>query len=143
MQDTAPKPSGDELTGKQSKVLALLVGGHTIEAAAKGGATNPATVHAWLKKPGFAQSYKDARRGVVNQATAQLQAACADAVSTLLTVAKDKYAPASSRVSAARAILEMSLKAVELEDLAERIEALESLQKSDQAESSNGSRWRQ
>jgi hypothetical protein len=38
---------------------------------------------------------------------------------------KNTKAPSSSRVSAARAVLEMALKGVELEDLEARISALE------------------
>lgn len=37
----------------------------------------------------------------------------------------DKDAPAGSRVTAAKTVLEMAVKAVELDDLAARIEALE------------------
>jgi hypothetical protein len=141
MQDTATNPCAEELTGKQSKVIALLVSGATIEAAAHKSAVNPATVHAWLKKPHFADGYRNARRSVVTQATASLQAACSDAVSTLLAVASDASAPASSRVSAARVILEMSLKSFELEDLAARIEKLEIAQEAKQKEA--GQTWRQ
>jgi transposase-like protein len=115
------------ITGKQAKVLAALVGGSTIAAAAKSCAVNPATVHDWLKTPGFDAAYRAARRAVVGQASAALQASCHHAVVTLVKVAGDATAPASSRVSAARAILEMGFKAVELEDLAARIEALEGL----------------
>ncbi len=141
MQDTAIKPRAEELTGKQSKVLALLVSGATIEAAASRSKVNPATVHAWLKKPHFADGYRTARRAVVTQATATLQAACSDAVSTLQAVANDATAPASSRVSAARVILEMSLKSFELEDLAARIAALENAQEAKPKET--GQRWQQ
>jgi hypothetical protein len=141
MQGAATKQSGDELSGKQSKVLALLVSGATIEAAAKAGAINPATIHQWLKRPQFVESYKAARRDVVTQATASLQAACGEAVSTLRAVASDIDAPASSRVSAARTILELAYRAVELDDLAGRIEALENAQESKQKES--GQRWQQ
>ncbi len=125
MQDAAQKPDGDELTGKQSKVLALLVSGATIESAAKGGATNAATIHSWLKRPDFAAAYRAARRVVVAQATATLQAACSEAVSTLRAVSSDIDAPASSRVSAARTILELAYRAVEIDDVIARIEKLE------------------
>ncbi len=113
------------LTGKQAKVLALLVSGHSIEAAAAAGGVNAATIHAWLKTSGFADEYRAARREVVSQATATLQAACSAAARTLLAICLDREAPSSSRVSAARSILEFSQKGVEIEDLASRIALLE------------------
>jgi hypothetical protein len=47
------------------------------------------------------------------------------AVETLEAIMQDSEAPASARVSAAKAVLEMAIKAVELEDLEARITALE------------------
>mgnify|MGYP001291069725 CR=1 FL=1 len=59
------------------------------------------------------------------QAVGQLQAACSVAVVALTDISKDVNCPASARVSAARTVLEMALKGVELEDLAVRVEELE------------------
>ena len=56
---------------------------------------------------------------------AQVQQATGEAVETLRTVMHDADAPASARVSAAKAILETAIKAVELEDLEARIAVLE------------------
>ena len=128
MQDTAANKqseNGSELTGKQSKALCLLVAGHSIEKAAEGAGVNAATVHRWLKEPRFIEEYREARRIVVGQATATLQAATRGAVATLVSVAADKAAPPSSRIAAAKTILELSLKSVEIDDLAARIENLE------------------
>ena len=82
-----------------------------------------------MKEPAFRDAYREARREVVSHAISQLQRGCGDAVKTLLAVANDSEAPASSRVSAAKAILETSVKAVELDDLGARLEALEELMK--------------
>ncbi len=115
------------LSGKQARVLAALVSGETIEGAAKANATNPSTVHAWLKNADFQGAYKDALSDVVGHTSAQLKAACGVAVGTLREVATDSAAPASARVSASRAIIELTARTVELDDLAARIEALEGL----------------
>jgi uncharacterized protein (UPF0147 family) len=114
-----------ELTAKQAKVLCALVNGQTIDNAAESAGLTAQTVYRWLRDKTFSDEYRTMRRDVVSQATASLQAACGDAVSTLRTIANDSKAPASSRVSAARAILDTSIKAIEIEDLALRIEALE------------------
>lgn len=116
-----------ELTGKQAGVLALLVGGATIEGAAKATGVRPATVHDWLKKPEFSSAYRDALADVIAHASGQLKAACAVAVATLREVAEDTAAPSAPRVSAARAIIELSQRAIEQEEIIARIERLEGL----------------
>lgn len=79
----------------------------------------------WLQEDGFRQRYRKARREAVSSAIARLQQAAASAVATLEETMKDAEAPFSARVTAARVILDMSLRAVELEDLEARISELE------------------
>jgi hypothetical protein len=62
---------------------------------------------------------------MVEVAIAQLQSDCTIAVRVLREVAEDREAPASSRVAAARTIIEQSVGAIQLIDLQERIEHLE------------------
>ncbi|MGW8182080.1 MAG: hypothetical protein ACWGQW_25405, partial [bacterium] len=66
-----------------------------------------------------------ARRRVVQHAISRLQKVSSEAVDTLREIMTDPDKPATSRVTAARTILEMAVKAVELEDLEVRIEELE------------------
>jgi hypothetical protein len=54
-----------------------------------------------------------------------LQQASSAAVEGLKEIIEDKRAPSSSRVIAARTVLEIGLKAVEVEDLEARIAAIE------------------
>jgi hypothetical protein len=116
-----------ELTGKMTGVLALLVSGVTIEGAAKAQKVQPSTIHAWLKKPEFRGAYNDALSDVISHASAQLKAACSVAVATLREVASDTGAPSAPRVSAARAIIELSQRTIEQEEILARIEKLEGL----------------
>ena len=120
MQDTA-RP----LTPKQEKAITALLTQPTIEAAATSLGINPATVHRWLQEPGFADAYRSARRAAVGQAVTRLQQMSGGAVAVLVQVMADKANPAATRVNAAKTVLEFSFRAVELEDLAERIAALE------------------
>jgi hypothetical protein len=62
---------------------------------------------------------------VVQQAIAQVQRATGAAVDTLQAIMANGDAPASARMSAAKTVLDTAIKAVELEDLAARIAALE------------------
>ncbi|MFN0131451.1 MAG: hypothetical protein ACKVW3_02800, partial [Phycisphaerales bacterium] len=54
------------------------------------------------------------------------------AVQTLASVAADKSAPHSSRVSASTAILKFSRDSIEIDDLAARVETLEQAAKATQ-----------
>jgi hypothetical protein len=56
-----------------------------------------------------------------------VQRVSGEAVDTLRTIMNDDQKPSSARVTAARMILELSIKAVELEDLEVRIATLEAL----------------
>lgn len=115
------------MTAKHEKLLAALLCTPTIQAAAKGAGISESTALRYLKENEFAGAYRDARREVVSHAVTQLQSACGEAVATLREVAGDSEAPAGSRVAAARSILETSLRAIELDDISARVEALESL----------------
>ena len=80
-----------------------------------------------MKGGDFLTAYRAARREAVSQAVGHLQGACNVAVVALTDIAQDVSCPGSARVSAAKSILELALKGVELEDLAVRVEELELL----------------
>jgi hypothetical protein len=76
-----------------------------------------------MKQPEFRAKLRDARRAVVEGAIGRLQAAATEAVDTLrrnLTCGTP-----SVEVRAATAILDQAVRAVELWDLAERLDRLE------------------
>jgi DNA-binding MurR/RpiR family transcriptional regulator len=141
---TANDSDAPKMSRNQEKGLAALLSERTIAAAAQSAGISEATLLRWLKEETFANEYRAARREVVSHAITQLQSACSDAVAALCSIAEDATAPASSRVAAARTILDTSIKAVELEDLAARIERLEQMQAAMQDSPANGSnngRW--
>jgi len=115
----------DELTPKQAKALGALLHESTLEKAAAACGTSESTLIRWLKDEKFKAAYRDAKREIVAHATTLLQRACGAAVEVLVKVATDETAPASSRVSAARTILDLSVRSIEVEDLAARVELLE------------------
>ena len=120
---------GEKFSRKQEQAISALLNEPTIEAAAKSIGIGETTLWRWMQVPSFQQKYRQAKRRVVEHAITQLQNACGEAVACLREVMADQEAPASSRVSAARAVLEQSVRAVELEDLYRRIESLESILK--------------
>jgi hypothetical protein len=106
-------------------ITALLVQGG-LQATAEASGVNEKTLRRWLRDDAvFQTAYREARRAVVQHAIVQVQRATGEAVATLRSVMQDANTPASARVSAAKAILDTAVKAVELEDLEARIAALE------------------
>lgn len=109
---------------RELAVGALLTKGTLAEAAAEVGIAE-STLRRWLKKPRFQEAYRQARSQVVKHAVAQLQVGLSVATQALIAVAGDSDAPHAARVSAARSMFEFSLRAVELEDIEERLRRLE------------------
>jgi hypothetical protein len=116
---------GEKLSRKKEQAVMALITEPTIKAAAdKIGITTP-TLYKWLKLPEFRSAYMAAKREAVTVAVARLQQAATEAVEALRAIMNDPNKAASARVGAARTILEMAIKAVEIEDLEVRIEELE------------------
>jgi len=116
-----------KLSQKQERALVALLDCGAIKEAAATAGVNEATLWRWLQLSDFQTRYRAARRQLVETAIAQLQSDCTTAARVLREVAEDKEAPASSRVAAARAIIEQSVSAVQLTDLQERLEEVERL----------------
>lgn len=107
-----------------SAIVALLEA-PSVPAAAKLAGIPERTLYRWISREDFQDEYQEARRLVVQQALARLQAVMCQAVNALRDVLVNEEAPPSSRVSAARAVLELGIKATEIEDLERRVNALE------------------
>lgn len=119
------KGHGEKQTRKQEIFIACLLTESSIRAAATKAGIGEATGWKWLQDPAFQEQYREARRQAVSQAISQLQQASTEAVNTLRKIMNDEEAPAASRITAAKIVIDNSLKAVELEDFVPRIEALE------------------
>ena len=119
------KGHGEKLSRNQERAISALLVHPTMTQAADAAGIGEVTLWRWLRIPTFKEQYRLARREAVSQAVGQLQAACSVAVVALTDISKDVTCPASARVSAAKTVLEMALKGVELEDLAVRVEDLE------------------
>lgn len=118
------------LNARQEAAIAALLTEHTIERAAEKAKVSPRTLYRWLDSPAFAAAYRKARRAAFNQAIALTQRFTPLAVNTLAKVMTDPSASASARVAAAASMLRFGREAIELDDLAARVESLESLTES-------------
>lgn len=112
-------------TRKQQQAIAALLSEPTIEAAAVAAGIASRTLKRWLADDVFQHEYKAARRRLIESATGRLRNAMARAVAVLESVAEDKDAASAARVTAASRIIELGLRAHELEDLEERMAKLE------------------
>jgi hypothetical protein len=111
------------LTPKQEQFLAALLTNPTIAQASQVAGVSEATARRWLAQPAMQTAYRAARRQSVEQALSVIQAASSMAVAALL---RNLKAPSAAiQVRAATTILELGIRAVELADLSERLEALE------------------
>jgi predicted DNA-binding transcriptional regulator AlpA len=117
-----------KITRRQEATIAALLEMPTTAAAAKVAGISEPTLWRWLQQPEFQEQYRNAKRRVVEQAITSVQKATGEAVSTLREIMNDKEAPTSSRVSAAKIILETAIKTVEIEGILTRLEALEQAQ---------------
>lgn len=109
---------------KQKALLALLTSPTREKAAAAAGITSK-TLRGYLADPGFQAEYKRAFSGLVEEATRQAQQAIAPALFTLREIVEDADESAQARISAARSILEYSMKLTETTDILARLDELE------------------
>jgi hypothetical protein len=116
---------GQKLSRRKELAIAALLSQPSIGGAAKKAGIAEKTLFRWLQLNEFQRAYKNARRQVIDQTIAQIQSVLSEAVQTLLNVMSDIEAPASAKVSAARALLDIGFKVVEIEDLESRIEKIE------------------
>ena len=120
-------PKGSSLTRKQETGIAALLAQPTMKEAAAVAGVTEVTMWRWLQDDNFQAAYMQARRESVRHAMTRLQATTGDAVDTLGEIMRDAEAPKSVRVMAAKAVIEYAIKAVEIEDMAERVGELEAL----------------
>jgi len=123
------KGHGEKLSRNQERVIAALLNHTSVAKAVDAAGIGEVTIYRWLKNDGFNSAYRDARRQVVQQGIVKIQKSIAAAVDTLTAIMEDNEAPASSRVSAAKTIIEIGIRATEMEQLEERIEDLEKIVK--------------
>jgi hypothetical protein len=115
---------GEKRSRKQEQFIAALLSYPTVEAAAKAVGIGKVTAWQWRKDPVFTERYREATREAMRQAAARLQGAACESVDTLRAI-QSKAESEAARVSAARTILDMAVKAADLDDVQQRLDALE------------------
>ena len=113
------------LTAKQERAIQCLLSSGTLTEAAETAGVGKTTLFRWLNEPVFAAAYREERNRRFESACTILQAASADAAKTLQQIVNDPEVPVSVRVSSAKTILELSLRAKEQVDHEERLREIE------------------
>ena len=125
------------LTRKAEQAIVALLEHPTIAEAAKACGLSERSMWRWLQREDFQARYKQAQRVVVDTSITELQNATKEAVRTLrrnLTCGN-----AFAENTAAQTILAQSLKAIEMQELQERITRLEQMLA--EQEKGKGKRW--
>jgi hypothetical protein len=123
---------GDKTSRKVETAIAALLSHGTLGQASVASSISESTLRRWLKEPYFQAAYSQAKRQLLEGTVNRLRSIGDAAVDGLSEVVKDKSSPAGARVSAGRAILEIMLKAVEVQDLTDRLDKLEEAMGKDQ-----------
>jgi len=114
------------LEGKKIQALAALLSCKSVEDAAQQAGISTRTLFRWLHEDEeFQREYHQAGALLMEGTLNMLQRICGGAVETLAKVMEDGMATSSSRVAAARATLELTLKIEDHRALVRRLERLE------------------
>lgn len=116
---------GERRSRKQEQAVAALLECQTFAQAAQKVGIGERTLRTWMKIPEFRDAYQAARRECVDQALARMERNFEFPVAVLQKIAGDGDAPAYARVAAARGLIDAGFKAVELNDVMERVRRIE------------------
>lgn len=114
-----------KLTRLQERAVAALLSERTHAAAAQSIGISLSTLQRWLRDADFQAAYDAARKQLLESALGQLQAACADAVETLK--ANLKAAKAGDQIRSAIAVIDLTLKGVDLLETRRQLEEMQEI----------------
>lgn len=115
------------ISSRQQRAIIALLSKPTIKEAAKEAGVGETTLFNWLNEQIFSACYKAARDKMLETALISLQGASTTAVKTLRDVMEDKTISPSVRVTAARTVLELTLRVKTDLELEARIAQIEEM----------------
>lgn len=113
------------MTQRKEKALQALLVSRTRAEAAKAAGIGESTLRTYMQDSEFLERYRQAFGDMVRDAARQAQQTLSPALSTLREIMEDREEPASARITAARSILEYTLKLGEQADILEQLRELE------------------
>lgn len=115
------------MTPNKERALAALLTHATKKEAAEAARIDPRTMRRYFEDLDFQRAYRKAFGGMVEDAVRQSQQSLAPALATLREIVEDGEADAQPRISAARSLLEFSIKMTEQLDILDRLTELEAV----------------
>lgn len=113
------------MTPRKERALQALLVSRTRSEAAQAAGVSESTLRQYMKDHEFLERYKQAFGEMVADATRQAQQTLSPALSTLREIMEDGAEPAQARITAARSVLEYSLRLCEQTDILEQLRELE------------------
>ena len=110
---------------RRDKAIAALVANPSIKQAAIVCGVNERTLRRWLDDEAFSREVAEARQAVSKSIMAAVMSRATKAAEVLDDVMSNAKASPYARTQAAKALLELSFKALEVSEIIERIEELE------------------
>ena len=107
------------------KLLAALMVTPTISAAAAALGCGERTIFRRMENPAFREQYERMQRDALLTASAGLYGRVGAAVDTMAAIMTDGQVGASTRLNAARAIVDAAVRVAEVVDIERRLDALE------------------
>jgi transposase-like protein len=121
----SPRGHGAKFDRTKEKAIAALLSQPTVDRAAQAADINTKTLQRWMRIPQFDQEYRKAYWDMFSQLTAQFQNVRPFALSRLRNRMTDLSAPATTRVSAAAAVLQFTAETLaDAENLLLRVQRL-------------------
>lgn len=114
-----------ELNIRQDRFLKALLECASVDESCNKAGINRTTGYKYLKDPVFMAEYRSLRREAMQQTTARLQKVSEEAVAVLTEIMNDREAPAASRVTSAKNVLDVAYRSIELDDIQGQLEELQ------------------
>lgn len=119
------KGHGSKLNRKMDAAIIALLTQRNLENAARVAGISLATLRRWQDLPEFDKAFRRAQRKAFGQQIARLQQASSAAVITLQKLVVDTNSPPAVRARAAYYIIVLGNKAIEIDDIEQRLTELE------------------
>src|ERR1700677_1878878 len=116
---------GAKFSRKMEEAVAAVLSQRNLDEAARVAGVGVAPLMRWQKLPEFQDALRKARREALSQTIGRLQQGSSAAATTLLKVMLEQTTPPSTKVRAADSVMNHALRAMELEEVLERLTKLE------------------
>jgi hypothetical protein len=115
----------ERLTARQQAAVTALATGMTNRDAAAHVGIGEATLYRWLNQPAFLSALENTQQIMLSAAARQLAASLSCAIDTLTSITRDNTVAESVRVTAARSLIEITVKVHGIASIERRLSELE------------------